>query len=172
MVSKHSKNQEMNLEGEWLMSTKSMFFRIVISELIFFGTCIFIFVANLAFWLDEKGAAERIFNINLTPSLIPIFFLGIIYSLAIFTFTIVLSKQVKRLQVSNYNNSKKAFLLSIGSHLLAFSSSSIILVVQDSSSMKTVVPSLFSLYFATIFILLLMLYFPLFVRTNKNKIEI
>lgn len=154
------------------MSTKSMFFRILFSELIFFGASIFIFVAHLAFWLDEKGAAERIFNIDLTPSLIPIYILGLIYLLAIITFAIVLSKQLKSLQVSNFNNSKRAFLLSLGCHLLAFSSSSLLLFVHDSNPMKTVIPSLVSLYFATVFVILLTLYFTLFVRKNNNKIGV
>lgn len=74
------------------MSTKTMFFRIILTELIFLGACIIIFVAHLAFWLDEKGAAERIFNINISPSLIPMYILGTIYFLAIIIFTVVLSK--------------------------------------------------------------------------------
>jgi hypothetical protein len=154
------------------MSTKSMFFRIIINELIFFAACIFIFVAHLAFWLDEIGIAERVFNINITPSLIPLFILGVIYFLAIIILIIVLINLVKRLQESNFINSKRAYLLSLGCHLLAFSSSSLLWFAQDSNPMKTVIPGLLTLYFATIFIILLTLYLTLFVRTNKNKIAV
>ncbi|MBT2691712.1 hypothetical protein [Bacillus sp. ISL-55] len=154
------------------MSTKSMFYRIIISELIFLAACIFIFVAHLAFWLDEIGLAERVFDINITPSLIPIYILGMIYLLAIIIFTIVLFKLVKKLQIINFINSQRAYLLSLACHLLAFSGSALLRVTQDSDPMKTVVPSLMALYFAIIIIILLMLHFVLFMRRNKNKIDL
>jgi hypothetical protein len=154
------------------MSTKSMFFRIIISELVFLAACIFIFVAHLAIWLDEIGIAERVFNIHITPSLIPIYILGIIYLLAITIFSIVLFKLVKRLQVLSYINSQRAYLLTLGCHLLAFSGSSLLWLSQDSNPMKTVIPSLMSLYFVIIFIILLTLYIFLFMRPNNSTIEV
>ncbi|MBT2663402.1 hypothetical protein [Bacillus sp. ISL-45] len=154
------------------MSTKSMFFRLIISELIFFGACILIFVAHLVFWLDEVGIAERVLNIHLPPSSFPIFILGLFYLLAIIVFAVVLSKQIKRLQLSNFTNSKRAFLFSLGCHLLAFSSSILLWIAQDSDTMKTVIPGLITLYFATILIILVAMYFTLFVKTNTNKLVV
>lgn len=152
------------------MSAKSMFFRIIMSEIKFFAVCIFIFVAHLAFWLDEIGIAERVFNIYITPSVNPIYFLGIIYLLAIFIFISILFKHVKRLQVSNFKNSKRAFLISVGLHLLALSCSLFFWFAPDLNPMKTVIPALMALYLATITLILLALYFSLFVKTNKNTI--
>lgn len=149
------------------MSTKSMFCRIIVSELIFLAACIIIFVAHLAIWLDEIGLAERVFNLHIIPSIIPIYILGIIYILAIIIFTLVLLKLVKRLQGLSFINSQRAYLLSLGCHLLAFSGSSLLRFSQESNPMKTVIPSLMALYFAIIFIILFTLYIALFMRTNN-----
>jgi hypothetical protein len=153
------------------MSTKSMFFRIIASEIIFFGLCIFLFLANLAFWLNDIGLAERFLKISVTPP-IPLVSLGLIYILAIIIYAILMSKLVKRLKISSSKNCKRAFLLSIGLHIFAFSSSTFILFALDSNSMKTVIPSIISLYFAAFTLFLLIMYVSLFFRTNKNNIMV
>ncbi len=154
------------------MSTKRMFYRLFMSELIFLGLCILLFVAHLAFWLDDIGIAERVLNIYLTSSLVPIYILLTIYSLVILTFTVQLYKQLRALQKSNYSNSRRAFILILAGHFLAFSFSSIFVFVQDPNSMATVIPSLFSLYFAIMFLLRVALIFKLFVRRNNGIVEV
>ncbi len=153
------------------MSTKNMFFQIVMIELKFLGICMVLFVAHLAFWLDDKGIAESIFNLHLKPSLIPLYVLVLIYALAFLIFTVLLFKKIKGLQETNFNHSRKAVILMASVHLLAFSSTSLFVFSQDSNSMTSVIPGLFCLYFAIMFILSLILFFTLFVRRNKNKLE-
>ncbi|CAM3817764.1 hypothetical protein [Mesobacillus thioparans] len=130
-----------------------------------------LFVAHLAFWLDEKGIAEHIFNLHLTPSMIPLYVLVMIYALALLIFTVHLSKKIKGLQESNLNHSRKAVIIMALVHLLAFSCSSLFVFSQDSNSMTSVIPGLFSLYFAIMFIISLILLFILFRRRNKDKLE-
>lgn len=154
------------------MSTKSMFFGLVLSELKFLGMCIVLFVANLAFWLDDKGIAEQIFHIHLTPSRIPLYIFVMILALAFIAFTVYLSDKVKKLQESNYPHCRRAVILTAIGHLLAFCSLSLFVISQESNSMTTVIPSLFNLYFAIRFVIFVMLFFNHFVRRNKSKIEV
>lgn len=151
------------------MSTKSIFFRMLISEFYFLVICIVLFIANLAFWLDERGIAEKIFNIHLTPSLIPLYIMVIIFSLAFVIFALHLYKKIKGLRESHYKHSRRAVLLAAVGHLLAFSGSSLIIFFQDPDSMKTVIPTLVGLYFAIMFIIFMILFFTLFGRSVKVK---
>jgi hypothetical protein len=154
-------------ESELPMSTKSMFFRMLISEFYFLVICIVLFIANLAFWLDERGIAENIFNIQLTPSLIPLYIMAMIFFLAFIIFALHLYKKIKTLRESHYKHSRGLVLLMAVGNLLAISGLSVFVFTQDANVMKTVIPSLFSLFFAIMFIIYMILFFALFGRSVK-----
>jgi hypothetical protein len=151
------------------MSTKSIFFRMLISEFFFLVICIVLFIANLAFWLDERGIAEKIFNIHLTPSLIPLYTMVMFFSLAFIIFALHLYKKIKCLRESHYKHSRRAVLLTTAGNLLAISGLSVFVYSQDANVMKTVIPSLVSLYFAIMSIIFMILFFTLFRRSLEVK---
>lgn len=151
------------------MSTKRMFFRIALSELVFFGICILLFIFHLAIWLDEKGIAENVFNLYLPPSKIPIYILLMLYFIVFIYFSFLLSKQIKKLQESNFHNCRKAFHLTLAGHLLAFVTSAFLVFARDPNIMATVIPGIFSLYFAIMVLILVILYFNLFVRRTSSS---